>query len=98
MDFATFEALAAHASESVLAFAAFAASSEDIALGAEENHARLHYERSWFELEIVNATALTEWEADGCPADWIEKWTQRFRQDAVETSGLLTDAARALLL
>ncbi|MEM5370066.1 hypothetical protein V4C53_29065 [Paraburkholderia azotifigens] len=40
------------------------------------------YQACWFELEIVNALALDEWESDGRPADWATTWTERYKKDA----------------
>jgi len=78
MNFAAFEALAAEASESVLAFAAFTERSEGLGHGAGESFARQQYESAWFELEIVNATALAEWDDDGklsgCVQDRAVQW------------------------
>lgn len=42
------------------------------------------YRQIWFELEIINALALSEWEAAGRPADWQARWTSDYQQDASE--------------
>ncbi|HHJ1300232.1 MULTISPECIES: hypothetical protein [Pseudomonas] len=36
----------------------------------------------WFEMEIVNALALAEWEDDGRPCDWSRRWREGYEQDA----------------
>ena len=36
----------------------------------------------WFEMEIVNALALAEWEEDGSPQDWSHRWCEGYEQDA----------------
>jgi hypothetical protein len=42
------------------------------------------YRACWFELEIVNALALDEWEFDGKPNDWAATWNERYKRDAEE--------------
>ncbi|MFJ4347643.1 hypothetical protein [Pseudomonas sp. NPDC089401] len=36
----------------------------------------------WFEMEILNALALAEWEQDGSPQDWSHRWGEGYEQDA----------------
>ncbi|MFF7061588.1 hypothetical protein [Pseudomonas sp. NPDC008258] len=36
----------------------------------------------WFEMEIVNALALAEWEEAGSPRDWLLQWNARYQSDA----------------
>ena len=36
----------------------------------------------WFEMEIVNALALTEWEEQGSPSDWLFQWCAGYQSDA----------------
>ena len=36
----------------------------------------------WFEIEIVNALALAEWEEDGSPQNWLHRWREGYEQDA----------------
>ncbi|HZZ06288.1 hypothetical protein [Paraburkholderia sp.] len=55
---------------------------------------RSAYEQCWFELEIVNALALDEWESDGKPAVWLEPWNQRYKNDAKELIGKLSALLR----
>ncbi|MFK3815969.1 hypothetical protein ACI2KG_05095 [Pseudomonas sp. NPDC089407] len=39
------------------------------------------WQKLWFEMEIVNALALAEWEEEGCPQDWSHRWRERYEQD-----------------
>lgn len=36
----------------------------------------------WFEMEIVNALALAEWEEEGSPQDWSHRWREGYEQEA----------------
>lgn len=36
----------------------------------------------WFEMEIVNALALAEWEEQGAPRDWLSYWKAGYQADA----------------
>ena len=36
----------------------------------------------WFEMEIVNALALAEWEEEGAPLDWLTQWKAGYQTDA----------------
>ncbi|WEK32867.1 MAG: hypothetical protein P0Y58_11955 [Candidatus Pseudomonas phytovorans] len=36
----------------------------------------------WFEMEIVNALALAEWEEQGFPCDWLNRWREEYQSDA----------------
>lgn len=49
----------------------------------------------WFEMEIVNANALSEWEGDGKPAQWRERWLAEFQEDAIDLVGKLIDLFEA---
>ncbi|KAF0844722.1 hypothetical protein FNL37_2175 [Methylovorus glucosotrophus] len=42
------------------------------------------FDKLWFELEIVNAGALSDWEDQGKPANWINEWEATYKPDAVE--------------
>lgn len=59
----------------------------------EDEHNRDNYQRIWFELEIINALALSEWENEGRPADWKTRWESDYKQDASE---LLSELLRSL--
>lgn len=50
-----------------------------------------HYHQVWFELEIVNALALSEWESDGSPLDWKKRWESEYKQEASELVNQLLD-------
>lgn len=41
------------------------------------------YDKLWFELEIVNASALSDWEEQGKPSNWVAEW-ETYKPDAVE--------------
>lgn len=53
------------------------------------------YADAWFEAEIVNAVALGDWENEGSPTDWSDKWKKEFMHDATETINVLKGAAEA---
>jgi hypothetical protein len=89
-----FETLAAHAVDSVFAFADFTKRTEHLFDQYPDAQALQAYRGAWFEVEIVNATALDEWETDGRPGTWDIKWKERFLKDAEETVGLVRAAAR----
>lgn len=50
----------------------------------EDECNRDNYQKIWFELEIINALALSAWEDEGCPADWQTRWELGYKQDASE--------------
>ena len=50
----------------------------------EDNHSRDNYHQIWFELEIINALALSEWENEGRPTDWKNRWESDYKQDVSE--------------
>ncbi|MCS3507371.1 hypothetical protein [Achromobacter sp. JUb104] len=54
------------------------------------------YEKIWFEMEIVNAVALSEWEIDGKPDEWGGRWVSEFQRDAVEVTENLIDFLEGL--
>ncbi|WP_175103379.1 hypothetical protein [Pararobbsia alpina] len=80
------------ASEDHVKFARFVAVTEAL---CDEQSPLVSAERlsvirdTWFELELINALALDEWESHGKPADWTEVWNSRFRSDAQELVGKL---------
>lgn len=71
----------------VASFAKFVSYAEDLAqlndLFENEKN-RNSYQIIWFELEIVNALALSEWEDEGCPDDWQSRWELDYKSDASE--------------
>lgn len=40
------------------------------------------WQAAWFEMEIVNALALAEWEEEGSPRNWSHRWSEGYEQDA----------------
>ncbi|AQL35329.1 hypothetical protein [Pseudomonas syringae] len=42
------------------------------------------WQRQWFELEILNALALAEWEEQGRADDWTAPWRATYQQDAIQ--------------
>lgn len=89
-----FEILAAQAVDSVFAFADFTKRIEHLFDDSANAAALQAYRSAWFELEIVNATALDEWETDGRPKTWDTKWNELFMKDAMETVGMVRAAAQ----
>ena len=92
-----FENLAAHAVDSVFAFADFTRRTEHLFDESPNVQALQEYRRAWFEVEIVNATALDQWETAGRPEAWEIEWNERFLRDAVETVCMLRAAAHRLI-
>lgn len=91
-----FDTFAARAADSVFTFAAFAKRTEELFADSKNAEALEPYRSAWLELEIVNATALEEWESDGRPEKWDEKWSQKYKGEAVETVNMVRDAALRL--
>ncbi|TLP62962.1 MULTISPECIES: hypothetical protein [Pseudomonas] len=48
------------------------------------------WESIWFEMEIVNALALAQWEEQGSPLDWHARWCEGYQADAQALSSELT--------
>ncbi len=85
MKISTLREYALLAQESVFAFSEFAERSESFFDDCEQDSDFLRrYRKAWFELEIVNAVALEEWEVDGRPRNWAEKWEAKYKRDASE--------------
>ena len=75
------------ASENHVAFANFVRDAEvfceDGRSGViDENLAQ--YRKIWFDLEVINALALDDWESEGKPANWLPQWEERYKNDAKE--------------
>jgi hypothetical protein len=51
------------------------------------------YKEIWFELEIINGLALSEWEEQGRPVDWNTQWESSYRSEA---SDLVNDLINTL--
>ena len=45
------------------------------------------FDEIWFELEIVNSLALSNWEEEGRPVDWVKQWDDLYKNDAKELIG-----------
>lgn len=85
MNLNTFRQQALAALESIFAFAEFTKHSESL-FEDEKGDSEFvqRYKEAWFELEIVNSVALEEWESDGRPKAWAEKWNDKYREEAAE--------------
>ncbi|MDH6163322.1 hypothetical protein M2354_002977 [Leclercia adecarboxylata] len=83
---------AAHALENITAFAWFVSYAEVLTqsdtLFEGDNH-KAEYQQVWFELEILNALALSQWEEDGCPVNWKAQWDSDYKQDAAHLTKTL---------
>jgi hypothetical protein len=80
----------------IASFARFVSYAEDLSQLDElfENESsKDNYQQIWFELEIVNALALSEWENEGRPSDWQTRWESDYKQDASE---LMNELLRTL--
>ncbi|ATZ12523.1 hypothetical protein [Erwinia amylovora] len=69
----------------ITSFAKFVSYAEDLVQVDElfrNDQSRDDYHQIWFELEIINAVALSEWENEGCPRDWQNRWESDYRQEA----------------
>lgn len=42
------------------------------------------WQRQWFELEIINGLALSEWDEEGRPEDFSARWREGYQQEALE--------------
>lgn len=97
MNHRQFEALALKATKDVFAFANFAQQSENLFGGSPDAEALSRYQSAWFEVEIVNAVALADWEADGRPVSWDDKWRKLYQSSAADAVTVLESAAANLL-
>ena len=52
------------------------------------------YRKIWFDLEIINALALDDWDSAGRPENWLSQWEAKYRSNAQEVISEL----RSLLL
>ncbi|WP_121574854.1 hypothetical protein [Brenneria alni] len=71
----------------VVSFAKFVSYAEDLPQLSElfeDEQSRENYRQIWFELEIVNALALSEWENEGRSVDWQTRWESGYKHDASE--------------
>jgi hypothetical protein len=44
----------------------------------------VQYRKIWFDLEVINALALDDWESSGMPENWNAQWDEMYRRDAQE--------------
>nr|WP_314872324.1 hypothetical protein [uncultured Pseudomonas sp.] len=72
------------AAESVCTWSAFVAATEFLWQDADLIKDSDAWQALWFELEIVNALALAEWDEQGRPGDWSVRWCEGYQQDAAE--------------
>ncbi|EPI4979409.1 TPA: hypothetical protein ACTW2S_003230 [Raoultella planticola] len=70
----------------VASFARFVSYAENLSQLEElfkDEKAKEDYKQIWFELEIINALALSQWETEGRPSDWNTQWESGYKQDAI---------------
>jgi hypothetical protein len=96
MDVQELHQRAKSASDSVYKLADFAKATEHLFSNCPDEAALERYRATWFELEIVNAAALAEWEADGRPQDWSAEWQQTFRDEAVTVINQMVKVAEEM--
>lgn len=89
MDRAYWLALGGRAAQDIYAWSAFVAATEFLWQDAALVKDRDAWQALWFELEIVNALALAEWDEQGRPGDWSVRWGKDYQQDAAELAGRL---------
>jgi len=80
----------------VISFAKFVSYAEELSQLSElfEDEKSIDdYQKTWFQLEIVNSLALSEWENEGRPVDWQSRWESDYKQDASE---LIAELLRSL--
>ncbi|NIF27125.1 hypothetical protein F3J44_12180 [Pantoea sp. Tr-811] len=41
------------------------------------------WQKVWFEMEIINALALAQWEEQGFPRGGLQSWCDEYQQDAL---------------
>lgn len=69
----------------IATFAKFVSYAEDLSQLNElfqDKQSRECFDQLWFELEIINALALSQWETEGCPSDWSYQWESNYKVDA----------------
>ncbi|MCJ7956982.1 MAG: hypothetical protein MUW57_10670 [Pseudomonas sp.] len=91
-----FQTLGERASEDVFAWAAFVAQTEFLWQDTASVKDAVAWQRIWFELEILNGLALSQWEDEAKPVNWSYRWNTDYRQEAAglanELLELLCDA------
>lgn len=86
--------LGQQASQNLFACSAFVARTEFLWQDPRQVADAEAWQRVWFELEILNAVALAEWEEQGRPAEWSSGWAGVYR----EPVAALVEELLALLL
>ena len=69
----------------VASFAKFVSYAEEFVQSNElfkNEESKESYQQIGFELEIINALALSEWESAGRPENWQTRWELAYKQDA----------------
>ncbi|WP_260441037.1 hypothetical protein [Pseudomonas putida] len=87
-------ALARGAHKDLKAWSSFVAVTEFVWQNTTLVSDAARWESIWFEMEIVNALALSEWEEQGSPLDWHERWCEGYQPDA---QALLSELTRLIL-
>lgn len=91
-----YRTLGERASEDVFAWAAFVAQTEFLWQDTASVKDAVAWQRTWFELEMLNGLALAQWEDEGKPINWSCRWNIGYRQEAAalanELLELLCDA------
>ena len=85
--------LADSASENIYAFADFVKRTNEMFFDRQNNDLILSYREAWLNLEVVNAVALSQWEADGRPKIWDEQWRHEIKNEAIQAIDRLVLAA-----
>ena len=76
--------LAKHAPHDFRSWAAFVANTEFMWQDSALIPDAVAWQRQWFELEILNALALAEWEERGRADDWTVVWRENYQQEACQ--------------
>ncbi|KHG72019.1 hypothetical protein [Escherichia coli] len=81
----------------VASFAKFVSYAEELVQSNElfkNEESKESYQQIWFELEIINALALSEWESAGRPENWQTRWELAYKQDASHVMAELLNTLR----
>lgn len=97
MNHREFDNFALTATDDVVAFARFAQQVEFLFDGSTDAAALKRYQSAWFEVEILNAVALADWEEHGRPVKWDDEWRRLYQSSAGEAVMVLKNAAACLL-
>ncbi|XBS69616.1 hypothetical protein ABK905_25360 [Acerihabitans sp. KWT182] len=75
---------ALHDFASFAKFVSYAENLDQVEELFQNENCRKNYQHIWFELEIINASALSDWEDEGRPVDWKNYWESHYKQDSTE--------------